>query len=174
MRKIILIVLLLIMVCGVCSARIKTEEDKVWGGRSFRVEKVLTDRAGGQSSVKETITFEKIIKSQATYIYIGYDLHGYYYQNQGIPRATTQLKQLSYRIEGSDKITTIDVVNPESASKQDVVYLTGQFILTDDDISKITNAEKIYFEILYLTNKAVTFTIDGGTLSDWKEVIKSK
>ena len=157
-----------------CEARIITEENKVWGNKSFRVEKVLQDRSGTETSVKETITFEKFIKPQLTGIYIGYDLHGYYYRNQGIPGPTTQLKQLSYRVEGSDTVTTIEVMNPEGARKQNEVYLTGQFLLMPTDISKIANAEKIYFEILYLSNKSITFTIEGGTLDEWKEVINKK
>ena len=49
-----------------CEARIITEENKVWGNKSFRVEKVLQDRSGTETSVKETITFEKFIKPQLT------------------------------------------------------------------------------------------------------------
>ena len=65
-------------------------------------------------------------------------------------------------------------MNPEGARKQNEVYLTGQFLLMPADISKIANSEKIFFEILYLSNKSITITIEGGTLDEWKEVINKK
>ena len=62
MRKslLVLIILLVSFFHQVsCEAKIITEENKVWGNRSFRVEKVPQDRSGAETSVKETITFEK-------------------------------------------------------------------------------------------------------------------
>jgi len=170
----VLIMLLVLSFQLSCEAGIKMEEDKVWGGKSFRVEKVLMDRSGGQSSVKETITFEKFIKPQITGCYIGYDFHGYFYKNQNTTQQITKLKTMSYRIEGSDTVNIIDVSNAQSESKQDVLYITGQFLLMPDEVNKFITAEKIYFEILYLNNKAVRFTIDRKLLEEWKEVINNK